>query len=115
VTPSVERVQVRVAALGGAAALLCWTTGWLPAGGVAAGAAVVVISLWLYRQLFLAAIIQGRRRLAIGLSFVKLAGLLILGWWAFSGPAWAPDPVGFAVGVSCLPAAALWEAYATRK
>jgi hypothetical protein len=102
-------------ALGGAAALVCWATGWLAPGGVAAGATVVVISLWLYRQLFLAAIIQGRRRLAIGLSFVKLAGLLILGWWVFSGPTWAPDPVGFAVGVSCLPAAAVWEAFETRK
>jgi hypothetical protein len=115
VTPSVERVQLRVAALGAAAALLCWVTGWLGPGGVAGGAGAVLVSLWLYRRLFLAAIIQGRRRLAIGLSFVKLGALLILGWWAFSSPTWAPDPVGFAVGVSCLPAAALWEAYGTRK
>jgi len=96
-------------------ALLAWAAGWPGPGGVATGASVILISLWLYRRLFLAAIVQGRRRLAIGLSFVKLACLLILGWWAFSGPTWAPDPVGFAVGVSCLPAAALWEAYETRK
>ena len=113
-SPSVERVQRRVLVLGVASAGLCWLTGWLGPGGVAAGATVILVSLWLYRQLFLVAIIQGRRRLAIALSFVKLAGLLILGWWAFSSPAWAPDPVGFAVGVSCLPAAALWEAYETK-
>jgi hypothetical protein len=54
-------------------------------------------------------------RLAIALLFVKLATFLGLGWLAFAaGRALRPDPIGFAVGITCFPAAAVWEALRVR-
>jgi len=114
VSASVERIRGRILGLCLLAAVPSWLAGWPGTRGLVVGAAVVLASLWLFERLFLAAIVQGRRRLAIGLSFVKLAALLTLGWMAFSAPEFDIDPLGFAVGVTCLPVAALWEALATR-
>ena len=56
-----------------------------------------------------------RPSLAIALLFVKLAAFLGLGWLAFApGGLSRPDPIGFALGLSCFPAAAVWEAMRVR-
>jgi hypothetical protein len=43
--------------------------------------------------------------------FVKFLAFLGLGWLVFAASdAYRPDPLGFVVGVSCMPVAAVWEA-----
>jgi len=55
-------------------------------------------------------------QLAIGMLFVKLAAFLGLGWVLFtSGVRNRPDPIGFALGLTCFPAAAVWEAMRARR
>jgi hypothetical protein len=115
VTASLERVRKRIALLTLAFAVTCWLTTSLAASGVLAGGAVVLGSVWLLERLFDAAIVTGRRRLAMALTFVKLTAFLGLGWIAFTVPSWVPDPLGFAVGVSTLPVAAVWEALEVRR
>lgn len=113
-TASVDRLRRRIVLL----TILLGAVSWLVAGhasGVLAGGAVVLGSVWLLEQLFRAAIVTGRRRLAMALTFVKLAAFLGLGWIAFTVPSWVPDPLGFAVGVSTLPVAAVWEALEVRR
>ena len=85
------------------------------AGGVLAGGAMIGISLALYAALFRLVVVGGRRRLAIGLVFAKLAAFLGLGWLAFASGSVRPDPLGFAFGVTCCPAAVVWEAVRGRK
>jgi hypothetical protein len=107
---SVEGVQRRLFILA-VATTVAGAILWPPRmGGIVLGAAVVSSSLWLYGRLFDAAIRTGRRRLALGLTFVKLTAFLALGWGALVWGAGLIDPIGFALGVTCLPLAATWEA-----
>ena len=113
--PSVSGVQQKIAALGVVALATSMAIGQPGPLGVLLGAGLVATSLWLYAKLFDAVFRTGRRRLALGLTFVKLAAFLALGWWAMSRGAGAIDPLGVAVGVTCLPLAALWEALQARR
>lgn len=108
--PSVRRIQLKIAALAVAGLGAAIAFGRPGPWGVLLGASVVLASLWLYALLFDAVFRTGRRRLALGLTFVKLGGFLALGWWAMSRGTGMIDPLGFALGVTCLPVAALWEA-----
>jgi len=72
-------------------------------------------SVWTFELIFHAAIIERRSRLATGLVFVKLAAFLAVGWLSFRTPGWIPNPIAFAIGVSALPAAAVWEALEKRR
>ena len=84
-------------------------------GGVVVGGVVIGASVALYTLGFGFLTNPARRRLAIGVFFVKLAALLGLGWLVLgSGIEMTPDPLGFAVGLTCFPAAALWEAMRAR-
>jgi hypothetical protein len=48
--------------------------------------------------------------------FVKLAAFLGLGWLVFvASETYRPDPLGFVVGISCMPVAVVWEAVRARK
>jgi len=85
------------------------------AGGVFLGGAMMGLSIALYAALFQVAVRGGRRSLAIGLLFGKLAAFLGLGWLAFASGSVRPDPLGFAFGVTCCPAAVVWEAARGRK
>jgi hypothetical protein len=113
--PSIRRVQWKIAAL----ALLATGAGTIggrpqPAG-VLLGAALVASSLWIYATVLEAVLRSGSRRLALGLTFVKLCGFLALGWWAMRRGAGAIDPLGVAAGITCLPLAAVWEALQARR
>ena len=56
------------------------------------------------------------RALPFGILFVKLLAFLGLGWLVFAASETCrPDPLGFAVGVTCLPVAAVWEAMRARR
>lgn len=80
-------------------------------GGVLLGGGAMGIVVVAYEAAARAVLGSGRPSLAIGLLFVKLAAFLGLGWWALaSGDAYRPDPLGFALGITCFPAAAVWEA-----
>lgn len=111
---SVERVQRKIGFLVLGSVSLGIAFGWPRWEGVVLGGGMVAASLWLYARLFDAVFRRGRRRLALGLTFVKLGAFLALGWWAMSRGAGMIDPLGFAVGVTCLPLAALWEALTKR-
>jgi hypothetical protein len=84
-------------------------------GGVLLGGGVIGVSVHLYAAAVRVLLRRAPRRLAIGLVFAKL--LLFLGLGALvvaAGEGRHPDPVGFAVGLTCFPAAAVWEAMRVR-
>lgn len=110
-----RRLQVRHWVLVAAATATCALTGVAGAGGVAVGGAIMGLSLALYTTLFRLAVRGGHRRLAIALLFGKLAAFLGLGLLTFSSGSVRPDPLGFAIGVTCCPAAVVWEAVRGRK
>lgn len=76
---------------------------------------MMAISVALYAALVRLVVTGGRRRLAIGLLFAKLAAFLGLGWVLFARGGGRTDLVGFALGVTCFPAAVVWEAVRGRK
>src|SRR5262245_38184681 len=90
-------------------ALLATAIGRPGVGGVLLGGAAIGLATFFYATAFLAVLKRGNARLAVGILFVKLAAFLGLGWLVFS-EGYRPDPVGFTLGVSCLPAAAVWGA-----
>jgi hypothetical protein len=84
-------------------------------GGVCLGGAAVGLSTLLYAGGLRGLLKRTRPRLAIGLLSVKLLAFLGLGWLAFTwGQGYRPDPIGFALGLTCFPAAAVWEAMRVR-
>ena len=114
-SPDLDRVQIRHWTLLAAVTAVSAVAGRPGVGGVVLGGSVIGFSVLLY-ALGLRAVLQRTRPiLAIGLLFAKLAAFLGLGWLAFTaGKEHRPDPLGFAVGVTCFPAAAVWEAMRTR-
>jgi hypothetical protein len=95
------------------AAALCARDRWW---GIAVGGAAIGLSTFLYAALFAAVMKRASRRLAFGMLFVKLAAFLGLGWLVFAASeAYRPDPLGFVVGVTCMPVAVVWEAMRARK
>ena len=114
--PSLERLQVRHWLLVGTLALATALWARPQAWGVVAGGAAIGVSTFLYAVGFHAMVRRQSRRLAFMVLFVKLALFAGLGWLLFSASkAYRPDPLGFAMGVSCLPVAAVWEAIRARK
>jgi len=114
VTPSLSRLQLRHWGLLTAAVALAAAAGRPGVGGVLLGGATIGLSVLLY-SVGLGAVLRRRRpRLAIGILFVKLLALLGLTWMVFVARQHRPDPLGFALGVTCLPVAAAWEAFRTR-
>ena len=108
-TPSISRIQFRHWGLVAAAAALATSTRVVGVGGVLLGGTASWFSLGSFAALF-GIVFTGRRvHLAIVILSVKLLAILGLTWFAFTARH-QPDPLGFAVGVSCLPAAAVWEA-----
>jgi glucose-6-phosphate-specific signal transduction histidine kinase len=85
-----------------------------PASSVLLGGAAIGLATLMYATAFRAALQRGRLRLALVLLFVKVAALFGLGWVVLTSRTWRPDPTGFALGVSCLPVAAVWEAIRAR-
>ena len=115
-TASLSRIQARHWGLVGATAALAALLGGPGVGGVLLGGGALGLSVFLYALGLRLVLRSGRPRLAIGVLFVKLAAFLGLGWLAFaSGRVLRPDPIGFALGLSCFPAAAVWEAMAMRE
>jgi hypothetical protein len=113
---SLERIQRRHWALVVLAAGAAAAAAPAPrAGGVLLGGGAIGVSVGAYYVGLRLLLRSGRRNLAIGVLFVKLAAFLGLGWLAFaSGSEIRPDPIGFAVGVTCFPVAAVWEAMRAR-
>ena len=84
-------------------------------GGVIVGGAAIGGTVLVYATAVRLLVRRRRSRLAIGLLFVKLLAFLGLGWFAFvSGSEHRPDPIGFVIGITCFPAAAVWEAMRVR-
>ena len=112
---SLSRLQVRHWALVVLSAAAFGAAGRAGAGGVLLGGAAIGLSVLLYSGGLALLFRRARPRLAIGLLSVKLLAFLGLGWLAFaSGREYRPDPIGFAVGITCFPAAAVWEALRAR-
>ena len=112
---SLSRLQVRHWGLVGLAAAVSTAFGAPGIGGVLVGGGAIGLSVLLYAASLRAMLDRTHPRLAIGLLFAKLLALLGLVWWAFTpGRVSHPDPVGFALGLTCFPAAAVWEAMRVR-
>ena len=110
-TASLARLQGRHWALVAICALAARAAGQPGAGGVLLGGAVIGLSLLLYGAAARIVLRGAGTRLAIVLLSVKLFAFLGLGWLAFAaGREYRPDPIGFALGLTCFPAAAVWEA-----
>jgi len=115
VTPSTSRIQVRHWCLLGVAATGAALAGRPGLGGVLLGGGAIGLSAFLYAAGLRVLVVRGGKLLAIVILFVKLAALIGLGWLAFTAGTHRPDPLGFALGVSCFPLAAVWEAMAVRR
>ena len=114
--PSAARVLIRHWVLVGSLAALAAVWARPHLWGVVVGGGAIGLSLFLYAAGFTVVLRRGSRRLAIGILFVKLVAFLGLGWLVFSASQkLRPDPLGFAVGVSCMPVAAVWEAVRARR
>jgi hypothetical protein len=114
--PSAARVQVRHWALVGSLAALAAVWARPHLWGIVVGGATIGLSLFLYAAGFTVVLRRASPRLAIGILFVKLVAFLGLGWLVFSASEeLRPDPLGFAVGLSCMPVAAVWEAVRARR
>src|SRR5262245_32927232 len=111
----VARLQARHGILVAAAVVTAALIGRPGVWGTILGGAMMAVSVALYAALVRLVVAGGRRRLAIGLLFAKLAAFLGLGWLAFASGSVRPDPVGFAFGITCCPAAIVWEAVRGRK
>jgi hypothetical protein len=116
VTASLSRLQARHWLLVGLATLAAAVAGRPGPGGVLLGGAAIGASVLIYAAGFRIFLRGGGAQLAIGMLFVKLAAFLGLGWMLFtSGVRHRPDPIGFALGLTCFPAAAVWEAIRARR
>jgi len=114
-TPDLSRLQLRHWALVVLSASLFAVFGAPGAGGVLVGGGAIGTSVFLYSVGLRAMLRRAGPRLAIGFLSVKLLAFLGLGWLAFAaGREHRPDPIGFAVGITCFPAAAVWEAMRVR-
>ena len=114
-SPSLSRLQARHWALVALAAGASTAAGGPAAGGVLLGGGVIGLSVLLYSLALRVLLRRVGPRLAIALLFAKLLALLGLGWWAFASEReYRPDPIGFAVGLTCFPVAAVWEAMRVR-
>lgn len=112
----VGRFQATHWALVGGVAIACGSADLVSPTSVVAGGAVAGALTAANAIAFRTAVRQRRAGVAFGLLGAKTALLLGLGWLAFAArPEYRPDPAGFAVGVTCLPLAALVEAWRARR
>jgi len=115
VGPSLRRLQARHWGLVAVAGSIAAITGRPGVGGVLIGGALIGLSILVYAAGMRVLVCRAGPRLAIALLFVKLAAFLGLGWLVLaSGREHRPDAIGFAVGLTCLPVAAVWEALRAR-
>ena len=111
---SLSRIQVHHWLLVAAAAIAYVVARRPGAGGVIVGGTAIGGAVLVYATALQLLVRRHRSRLAIGLLFVKLLAFLGLGWFAFWGAERRPDPIGFVIGITCFPAAAVWEAMRVR-
>jgi hypothetical protein len=113
--PSASRFQLTHWVLVAAAAGAAWATGRPWALGILAGGAVIGVLTLLHAGALTVMLRRGSARLAVVVVAVKLLASLGLAWLALSAGDYRPDPMGFALGVTCLPVAAVCEALRARR
>lgn len=111
VVRSVARWHVGLAV---AATALGAGTQWFGPGGTLLGAAAMGLALWAYGAVLAVVLRRGSPRLAMVLLSAKFLAFLGLGWLALGASRQGPDPLGFAVGVTCFPMATVIGALRTR-
>src|SRR4029077_945289 len=108
-SPSLSRRRPRHWALVALAAGGSSAAGRPGVGGVLLGGGLIGLSVLLYSAGLRALLGRVGPRLALALLFAKRLAIPALGWAAF---AWErehrPAPLGFAVGLTCFPVAAVW-------
>lgn len=111
---TLNRVQGRHALLVLLAAVALAAIRMEAALGAIVGGSVIGGSVLLNTLTFHFAVRRPNARVAIGISSVKLLASLLMVWCLMTYAGWRPDPVGFAIGVTCYPVAALWDALRTK-
>jgi hypothetical protein len=112
---SLSRLQVRHWSLVAVATALASAIGVPSARSTLLGGGAIGLVVLAYAGAARLLLRHRRPSLAIALLFVKLAAFLGLGWLVFTREGVSrPDPIGFALGLSCFPAAAVWEAMRVR-
>lgn len=107
---TLDRIQARHAVLVLGSAVVLAPFRPATALGALVGGAVIGASVLLNTLTFHFAVRRPNARVAIGISSVKLLASLLMVWCVMTYVGWRPDPAGFAIGVTCYPLAALWDA-----
>ncbi len=95
-------------------ATAAWAAGRPWVWGILVGGGVVGVLTLIHAGALTVMLRRGSNRLAVLIVAVKFAASLGLAWLAFSAGDLRPDPLGFALGVTCLPVAAVCEALRAR-
>lgn len=111
---TLRSVQARHALLVALCAVALSAVRPVAAVGTLVGGAVIGGSVLLNTLTFHFAVRRPNARVAIGISSVKLLASLLMVWCVMTYVGWRPHPLGFAIGVTCFPVAALWDALARR-
>ena len=111
---STRRFQLTHWALVALTAAAAWAMGRPWAWGILIGGGVAGLLTLLHAGALTVMLRRGSARLAVLIVAVKFAATLGLAWLALSAGDLRPDPLGFALGVTCLPVAAVCEALLAR-
>jgi hypothetical protein len=110
-----RRFQLTHWALVGLVATAAWLAGKPWVWGILVGGAAIGLLTLIHAGALTVMLRRGSTRLAVAVVAVKFAASLGLAWLALSAGDLRPDPVGFALGLTCLPVAVVCEAIRARR
>ena len=112
---SAKRFQLTHWALVGLAAAAAWLAGKPWVWGILLGGGAIGLLTLIQAGTLTVMLRRGSTRLAVLIIAVKFAASLGLAWLALSAGDLRPNPVGFAIGLTCLPVAVVCEAIRARR
>jgi predicted permease len=98
-----------------ATATAAWLAGKPWVWGIVIGGGAIGLLTLIHAGALTVMLRRGSTRLAVLIVAVKFAASLGLAWLALSAGDLRPDPVGFALGLTCLPVAVVCEALRARR
>ena len=113
-TGAIRAIMLRHGLLVALTAMVGGASGRWGPGGVAVGGAAMGLAVAAYGAALGVVLRRSSGALAMILLFAKFLAFLGLGWLVLGGSMRGPDPLGFAVGVTCFPIATVWGALSVR-